>query len=429
MALKILATGDLHIGKKSSSVPGDLEEVATKYTWNRIVKWAIENQADVLLLSGDIVDQDNRYFEAIGPLQSGFLELKQAGITVFMVAGNHDFEVLPQIVTSGKFDNVHLLGPKGTWETKSITKNGQTIQFVGWSFPTRHFITDPFLTFDPTIIDANFPCIGLVHGDVFGTDDKYAPIEKSSFLNKPVQTWILGHIHKPEEIRNANPYICYPGSPHALSSREPGIHGPLLFRVEDNDEISVERIQLSPVRYAHEIIDISGTTDESSVRNLITTRLFDCANNIITDLEEVSFLVYDISLEGEHHQIREVENWVSPIIKDYEHRMETGTVVSVRKLLLDLRPKVEDMEELAKTSSPVGVLAKTILSLQTNESTEFLDQILQNWKLNQQVLTRANTYQPLNKTGKADEDMDSLARASVLKECNCLLGERIEQTS
>jgi len=52
MALKILATGDVHIGKKSSSVPKDADESATKHTWNKLTDWAIENGTDVLVLTG-----------------------------------------------------------------------------------------------------------------------------------------------------------------------------------------------------------------------------------------------------------------------------------------------------------------------------------------------------------------------------------------
>src|SRR5690554_5979131 len=106
MALTILATGDIHIGKKSSGIKHNTEESATKYTWSRIVDYAIKSKVDILALTGDIIDQDNRYFEAIGPLQAGFEKLKQANISVFMVAGNHDFDVLPQLVNSERYNNV-----------------------------------------------------------------------------------------------------------------------------------------------------------------------------------------------------------------------------------------------------------------------------------------------------------------------------------
>ena len=88
MAIKILATGDLHIGKKISSSVYDTGGLSAKDTWKRIVDWSIDNDVDIIALTGDIVDRDNRYFEAFGPLQSGFKKLKEKGIQVYMVAGN-----------------------------------------------------------------------------------------------------------------------------------------------------------------------------------------------------------------------------------------------------------------------------------------------------------------------------------------------------
>ena len=104
MAITVLATGDIHIGKKSSSIFQDAEESATKYSWFRIVDYAIKHEVDVLALTGDVVDRDNRYFEAIGPLQTGFEKLKSAGIAVYMISGNHDFDVLSQLVDSKKYE-------------------------------------------------------------------------------------------------------------------------------------------------------------------------------------------------------------------------------------------------------------------------------------------------------------------------------------
>lgn len=68
MPIKILAAGDLHLGKKSGSIPNNAKEKPIKYVWSRMVEYAIDNRVDFIALPGDIADQDNSYFEAIGPL-------------------------------------------------------------------------------------------------------------------------------------------------------------------------------------------------------------------------------------------------------------------------------------------------------------------------------------------------------------------------
>ena len=427
MALKVLVTGDIHIGKKSSGVPEDAEERSTKFTWNRIVDWAIKNEADILALTGDIVDQNNRYFEAIGPLQSGFKKLKGADITVFMVAGNHDHNVLPQILDPEKYDNVHLLGTNEEWKMKTFSRNGEKIQFVGWSFPYQHVSEDPVSKFNITDIDPNITTIGLVHGDVDNPESTYAPIDSNNFLNKSVHVWILGHIHKPQIIRESEPHVYYPGSPHALSSKEQGVHGPILITIESKDDIHIKRIPLSPVRYENIAIDITNSVDEDSLRDTVTSELLNDAHTKIVELEDVSFLIYDVSLEGRHSNIRDLETWISPIEDDYNHELETETSLSVRKVLINVQPKVENMEELAKQSSPAGVLACTIIALRKGESTKFLDEILEKWMLKYESINWAGIYQPLRTTEKFRNEPDPESKKYILNECNRLLAELIGQ--
>jgi len=428
MALTILATGDIHIGKKSSSIKQNAEEGATKHTWNRIVDYAIDNMIDVLALTGDIVDQDNRYFEAIGPLQFGFEKLKKSGIAVYMVAGNHDFDVLTQLVDSQKYENIHLLGANGIWEMKEFSKNDEKIQFLGWSFPKRHVSEDPFLEFEASKIDPNITTIGLLHGEVGVLDSKYAPIDLNSFMYHPVQAWILGHIHKPQILNKSEPIVYYPGSPHALSAKEDGIHGPILLTIRSQKDIQIEHIPLSPVRYESLSIDITDKTDEASVRDAVTSKLLEDAQSKIMELDKVHFLIYDITLKGQHSKIRDLEAWVSPIIDDYEQEIDaTETKVYVRKILVDVQPKVENMEELAQESSPAGVLAETILALQKGETTDFADSLLKEWKPVRDSIQQSGTYLALRTTDRFEIDSDQESQQYILSECNRILTKLIEQ--
>lgn len=427
MALTILATGDIHIGKKSSGIKHNTEESATKYTWSRIVDYAIKSKVDILALTGDIIDQDNRYFEAIGPLQAGFEKLKQANISVFMVAGNHDFDVLPQLVNSERYNNVHLLGAKGKWETKVFSKNSEQLQLVGWSFPSRHVSEDPLLKFNPAIISPNITTIGLVHGDVDTLNSKYAPISLNNFLNTSVDAWILGHIHKPQILRSSTPIVYYPGSPHALSAKEQGVHGPILLTVQPQRDIVIEEIPLSPVRYETLSVDITDKNNEEEVRNAITSKLYEDAHSKDADLENVSYLVYDVVLIGNHSNIREVEMWVK-FINDYELEISTTeTLVLVRKTELDIQPQVTNMEELAKESSPAGVLAKWIIALKNGESTEATKRLLQKWGSVHSSITQASTYQPLRTTDRFEPEQQQDKKQYILNECKRILTELISQ--
>ena len=65
-ALELLYTGDLHLGRHPSRIPDDLDgpELSPKAVWLSTVQEAIDRDVDAVVIAGDVVDQENRYFEA-----------------------------------------------------------------------------------------------------------------------------------------------------------------------------------------------------------------------------------------------------------------------------------------------------------------------------------------------------------------------------
>ncbi len=427
MTLKLITTSDLHLGRKSSGIPENAEQSSSKHTWSNVVKLCIDENVDALILAGDIVDRDNRYFEAIGPLQSGFEELKKAGIVVYMVAGNHDFDVLAQIAGNEKYDNVNLLGAGGIWELKKFSKGNNQIQLAGWSFPKSYIKEDPLFSFNNINIDPNYPAIGILHCDVYDQNSPYAPVNLNNLANKNVNAWILGHIHKPDILKDNNPFIFYPGSPHAFSAKEPGVHGAVLMEIDNNGRINTKTIQLSPVRYESIVVDVTNADDEITLRDKTTMALYDNANAMVDKLENVEFLVYDVHLEGVHSKIKELDKWTASLT-DYDGKLDIGTKFLVRKVENFVKPAIENLEELAKQPSPEGLLAETILALQNGNDTEFLNEIKKEWEDNFKKVSGSGTYQPLQNVKNFNKIPDKDAKEYIIKECNRLLAElRMQQ--
>jgi len=423
MSIKILATSDLHLGKRSSGVIG--EHASTKVTLNKIVEYCIEKSIDVLLLCGDIVDRDNRFFEAYGPLQEAFDRLGKHHIKVYLIAGNHDFDVLPQIINNGNNQHVYLLGQNETWEVLKFTKKEQTIQFVGWSFAKRFVKESPMLTWDPSLIDSNFQTIGLLHGDIDIANSPYAPIRLDELLKSNINLWLFGHIHKPQQLADY-PLVWYTGSPHALSAKEPDIHGPLLIVVEPNQPMKIEKIRMSPVRYEYLSINITGVDEESQLREKVIYSLNKDAEEKIEQLEEVKSLVYHIKLIGKSSYAKKIDDWKRTII-EYSVRLETGTIVGIRKVDSQISPNVIDLVTLAQQASPAGILANTILSIEEERTTPFLDNLTKDWVLKIEGLNRAGVYNPLSLKTRQLELSEVNARKIIKDECNRLLGELMNQ--
>lgn len=423
MSIKIIATSDLHLGRKSSDIPEGVEEASVKYTWNIIVEKAVEKNVDLLLLSGDIVDKDNCYYEAIGALQSGFERLKQKGIEVYFISGNHDQGVISQVANSYNYDNLHLLGYNGTWEFLNYSKEEINIQFLGWSFPSQQEEENPLRTLEKLNPEIDYINIGLLHGDVDDPESKYAPIDINSLISSNVDVWILGHIHKYRELKENNPYIVYPGSPHAMDAGEQGPHGIVFMELEGKDDIKTEFIPTSPIRYETLKVQIEKTENKSEIDNKITAKLGQEGEKFLTELKNVSYLVFDLLLEGENTNPQQIEEWMLQIPEAYEKKLESGTKVTVRKVRNYIKPAIDNLKKLSQNPSPAGKLAETILAIQNGNTTTFLESLVKDWEIKLEEINGSSTYLDLDNKRATRED----AEQYILKECNRLLGVLIEQ--
>ena len=184
---------------------------------------ALAKSVDLVALCGDLIDRDNRYFEALGPLERGLRRLAAAGIPVRAVAGNHDFDTLPEFAASAGLDGFRVLGRGGRWEEELVRcRNGEILRLAGWSFPTEHVPDNPLLGFR-IAPDPSAPCLGLVHSDLGSAGSRYAPMQISDLARPGLDLWLVGHIHKSAFVadQGAGPAVLTPGSPRPWTRANP----------------------------------------------------------------------------------------------------------------------------------------------------------------------------------------------------------------
>jgi exonuclease SbcD len=416
-----------HIGLSASGVPENAGIFQARENWNRIVDWAINNRVDAVALTGDIVDKDNCFFEAVGALQKGFRKLADNQIEVYAVAGNHDYEVLPQVIRSGKLTNVHLLGSDGNWELDLFTKGKEKVYFMGWSFTKQYTREDPLSMFRMPETDPGIPTIGLLHGDVYTQGSKYAPVNVEKLKTIRIDVWILGHIHKPDVLNDVNPYVCYPGSPLALSGKETGIHGPLLFTVNNNNVNKPERVILSPVRFEDIAIDITGTEDKENFRLRLTGGIMETAESLEGECPDSKCLVCSIECTGIHKDASLLESWSKELADNYELGRHGDTTIYVRAVSINVVPEITNIRELSDQKTPVGFLAGIITAIEDGKDDERLSQLINKWKDDYRRINRSDTYLPLSKDRESGDLADKAARRYLLRESRRLLGELLKQ--
>ena len=425
MALKILATSDLHLGRKSADLHDDQAVATTGYTWHHMVDYAVRESIDLLLLSGDVVDEDNRYFEALGPLKEGFDKLSNAGIPVVMVAGNHDYEVLPQLVAHGQWDHVHLLGQGGQWEYIQLNIKDQEIGLAGWSFPQRHVTYNPLLSFGDIAgeMRRDILNIGVVHGDLDMKESRYAPIRLADLKQQPLDLWLLGHTHKPAFFEDDPPIVAYPGSPHALSAAEPGPHGPVLFTIHGKQDSRHEILPTSAVRYENVEVELQEGMSADDFRAEVNNRLDAQKDHLAEELVNTKHLVFTLWLKGHHEKPEDIRDWAA---ESLGYEMSAGnTSISIRKVHHAVEPALGDLQDLAGQASVAGRLAQVILSIENGTQHELVDEMLDAWLRKAGLAKLSDTYAPLRQADRLPELTREEGLRHILKESKMLLSHML----
>jgi hypothetical protein len=196
--------------------------------------------------------------------------LQEAGIRVFVVAGNHD--AASQITkTLRPPENVHVFA---THAPESVRLEALGVALHGQGFPTRAVTED--LTRGYPLADPDLFNIGLLHTALDGRPghEAYAPCTLEGLRSRGYQYWALGHVHQREVIAE-DPWVVFPGNIQGRHAREAGVKGCSLVSVDEGRVEGVERHALDVVRWSVCAVDVTeaGTLDE--VYDRITPALAD----------------------------------------------------------------------------------------------------------------------------------------------------------
>ncbi len=360
MTISVLVIADAHIGRYPSKVPLDPQGLAVRAVWDSAIDYAIENRVNAVVLTGDIVDQGNKYFEAYGAVKHGVERLDSSDIDVFAVSGNHDYDVLPRLVDDTSLARFHLLGRGGTWEAKPLRIDGRVAAwFTGWSFPSAHCPESPLQSFRWPEKDE--PAIGVVHGDLDAANSSYAPLALGELQKHPLSIWLLGHVHKPRYILSGGTPVLYPGSLQPLDPGEPGDHGPWLLNIDTAGGVAVQQVQLASVRYAKLTIDLTDAANLDDVDSRITLRVSEDADRLSRQYERLRHVAYRLELTGKSslHSALATRSWTSLGDLDSVH----GDLrASVNKVFVETTP-ARNLENIARFKDPPATVASWILEL------------------------------------------------------------------
>lgn len=228
--MKILHASDFHLDSPFQRLNAEQAMVRRRELRElpmALAKLAREEQADLVLLPGDLFDGQRVYPETIEALTSA---LSSMGTPVVIAPGNHDCaDGNSPYLTSQWPDNVHIFTEP---EMASFSFPALNCVVHGCAFVTPHRTDEPLLGFSAP--EDNKLHLLCVHGEV-GLGGNYGPIPPAALSRSGAAYAALGHIHAGSGLQWAGSTAwAYPGCPEGRGFDECGPKGALLVTIDGN---------------------------------------------------------------------------------------------------------------------------------------------------------------------------------------------------
>lgn len=284
--MKFLHIADIHLGCRRYN----LEERTKDFfrAWNDVVRrHAIENRVDFVLICGDFFDRRNVDPQAMNHAMVGLRALKEAGIPVVAIEGNHDqrdaMTEFSWMRSLSQWEYLILLEPVSgdeapiamkPWDAEDLA--GSYVDIAGARIFGSHWYGASANTAIPLLADAMRDArdegrfnILMLHTDVEGQIKRPIPaltIAKLNELKSLADYVALGHTHKRFDLDN---WAFNPGSLEPTSIDEyREERGAYLVEVDDQFNIRAEHISDYTQRPFQRLsFDVSGCADPEAVRS------------------------------------------------------------------------------------------------------------------------------------------------------------------
>lgn len=269
--MRILVSADIHLGSPIRSAAmrnpdlGDHLKQASRDTFIRIVDLAISENVEVLVLAGDIFDNDQPDLKSRAFLISQLARAADAGVPTVLIRGNHD-ALLDHRAHGDLGPNIHLLH-KGE---PGVEIGG--VWFHGLSFDAAH-VSNSFLPDYPSPVTGR-KNVGLMHTSLDGSPghDPYAPCSEQDLLAHGYDLWCLGHIHAPFERTSGSVLAVMPGIPQPRHFGE-RTGGTVAIVELDDDTPKIERHHVGHLRFTECVLDLSQCSDVQEVLSTLRSAL------------------------------------------------------------------------------------------------------------------------------------------------------------
>jgi DNA repair protein SbcD/Mre11 len=282
----LVHAADLHLGAPLNSLGaqvGDAQAQALRtqaaQAFDSLVDLTLTQQADVLVLAGDLYDQAEYEVRAQVRFATAMRRLVDAGVRVFIAHGNHDPLVASFRPAATLPAEVTVFAPDIPQVHTVTLRSGHTVDVAGVSFGRTHEAANLAQRFHTLSTDPRHT-IGVLHTNVGSNTQHgdYAPCTVTDLDLAPVGYWALGHIHD-RTVQPLGPgrWWAYSGNLQGRSTKatECGPKGALVVPILTEGFGEPQFHACDTVRFVRSDVDVTGADNVGDALDLVGAQLAD----------------------------------------------------------------------------------------------------------------------------------------------------------
>ena len=278
--LTIIHGADFHLDAPFAALPADKARERRgeqRELLTRLADLVEERRADLVLLSGDLLDGGETYQETVQALARCLGGLP---CPVFIAPGNHDYYDARSVYAGTAWpDNVHIFS---TVAVESVELPGLSCVVHGAAFTTPQADRSPLLGFSAPR-DGNTHLM-VLHGDVENRS-RYGPVTLEDIAASNLTYLALGHVHACSGLQRAgDTFWAYTGCPEGRGFDETGDKGVLAVTVDGGGAVSAEFVPLAKRHYEILTVDVTGAESPAAALEaaLPAAPTGDCCRIVLT---------------------------------------------------------------------------------------------------------------------------------------------------